>query len=169
MVQLQEMVLAGFMCRTTTRFGENFFAIPQFWQDYLHDGRMERLLGEDFAADTVQYGVNFPEDSQTGKFEYLIGVPVKAGAQVPGGYEVRKLPAASYAAFSSEPAEERKFSAAVYNAWAYVFGSWLPTSGMAVDGKGLQIERYDERALRASDKVCDVYVPVVAPPDTRIS
>jgi AraC family transcriptional regulator len=172
LIRLPAMDLAGFVCHTTTRFGESFFAIPKFWQDYLHDGRMERLLGEEFAANRVQYGVNFPEDPLTGNFDYFIGVPVRNGARIPKTYKVRRLPSALYAAFSSDPAEEWNFSAAVYNTWAYVFGAWLPASGMAIDGKGLQFERYDERATRISAKICDIYVPVIpfpAAPRVRVS
>jgi AraC family transcriptional regulator len=165
LIRLPDLRLAGLVCHTTTRFGESFFAIPKFWQDYLHDGRMEGLLKEDFVADDVQYGVHFPEDPLTGKFDYLIGVPVKEGARVPEPYEVRILPSAYYTVFLSEPADEQNFSAAVYNAWAYIFGAWLPASGMAIDRKGLQFERYDERAARASAKICEIYIPVIVDPE----
>jgi AraC family transcriptional regulator len=149
------------VCRTTSRLGENFTGIPKFWQEYIHDGRMDRLLNEAFAKDRVQYGVCFPEDPETGIFEYLIGVELKEGAVVPEPYAVRELPPASYAVFPTPPANDANFSAEVYNTWAYIYGTWLPASDMAIDGKGLQFERYDERAHASEGKVCDVYVPVV--------
>ena len=127
----------------------------------MHGGKMERLLEETFTQSRVQYGVYFPEDSATGHFDYLIGVPVAEGIAVPEPYEIRKLPAASYAVFSSPPAEEKNFSAAVYNTWAHIFGTWIPASGLVIDGRGLQFELYDERASRKTAKVCDIYIPVM--------
>jgi AraC family transcriptional regulator len=167
LISLPALKLAGFVCRTTSRFGENFTAIPKFWQAYIHDGRMNRLLNEAFAKSRVQYGVGFPEEPETGRFEYLIGVEAKDGVCIPELYEVRELPSASYAVFSSSPAKAEKFSAEVYNTWAYIYGTWLPSSGMAMDGKGLQFELYDERILDAEEKVCDVYIPVVYARDTQ--
>jgi AraC family transcriptional regulator len=161
LIRLPALRLAGFICSTTTRFGENFTAIPKFWREYLHDGRMERLQHEDFIKSHVQYGVCFPEEPITGNFQYLIGVEVKEEAAVPLMYEVRELPPAAYAVFSSEPAAEEKFSAAVYNTWAYIYGSWLPRSGLHIDGRSCDFEFYDDRAMAETGKVCDVYVPVI--------
>jgi AraC family transcriptional regulator len=162
LIRLPEMALAGYVCHTTTRFGESFFSIPQFWQAYMHEGKMDRLLGEAFAQGRVQYGVYFPEDPVTGNFDYLIGVPAAEEMAVPEPYEARILPAASFAVFSRSPAEEKNFSAAVYNTWAHIFGTWIPASGMEIDGRGLQFELYDERASRETAKVCDIYIPVMS-------
>jgi AraC family transcriptional regulator len=161
LIRLPAITLAGYVCHTTTRLGESFFIIPQFWQEYMREGKMDRLLGESFAQSRIQYGVCFPEDPVTGNFDYLIGVPAAEGTTIPKPYEVRELPAASYAVFSSTPAAEKDFSAAVYNTWAHIFGTWLPSSNMKIDGKGLQFELYDERACRETAKVCDIYIPVI--------
>jgi AraC family transcriptional regulator len=161
LISLPVLKLAGFVCPTTSRFGENFTAIPKFWHKYINDGMMDRLQNESFVKNRTQYGVCFPEDPQTGNFEYMIGLELKKGALIPEPYEVRALPPASYAVFSSFPANEANFFAEVYNTWAYIFGTWLPSSGMAINGEGLQFELYDERAMVEKGKICDVYVPVI--------
>ncbi|MDR2634105.1 MAG: hypothetical protein LBC51_10880 [Treponema sp.] len=40
--------LAGFALKTRSKGGENKREIPQFWQEYLSDGRVEKLHGESF-------------------------------------------------------------------------------------------------------------------------
>ncbi|MDR0623430.1 MAG: GyrI-like domain-containing protein [Treponema sp.] len=164
LIRLPALRLAGFICSTTTMLGENFTAIPKFWRQYQIDGRMERLQNEDFVKFHTHYGVCFFEDSASGNFQYLIGLEVKEGAAVPPEYEVRQLPSAAYAVFSTEPANEEDFFSAIYNTWAYIYGHWLPKSGLHIDGRSCDFELYDDRARPETGKVCDVYVPVVCAP-----
>lgn len=164
LIRLPALRLAGFVCSTTTRFGENFTAIPKFWRAYLNDGRRERLWHEDFIKSTVQYGVCFPEEPITGNFQYLIGMELKEGAAVPPGYEIRELPSAAYAVFPSAPTDDAHFTAEVYNTWAYIYGWWLPQSGLYMDRRSCDFELYDGRAETETGKICDVYVPVACAP-----
>ncbi|MDR2259082.1 MAG: GyrI-like domain-containing protein [Treponema sp.] len=164
LIRLPALRLAGFVCSTTTLFGENFTAIPKFWREYLTDGRMERLQNEDFIKSHAHYGVCFSENSTNGDFQYLIGLEVKDGAAVPPGYEARQLPPTAYAVFSTEPADAENFFSAVYNTWAYIYGFWLPKSGLHIDGRSCDFELYDDRARPETGKVCDVYVPVICAP-----
>jgi AraC family transcriptional regulator len=165
LIRLPVLRLAGFIYNTTTRFGENFAAFPKFWHTYMNDGRMERLQNEDFVKSHVHYGVCFSEDPRTGNFQYLIGMAVKEGAVIPAEYEVRELPAAAYAVFSIVPAEGDDLTAAIYNTWAYIYGSWLPKSGLHIDGRSCDFEYYDDQSSAPAGQVCDVYIPVICAPN----
>ncbi|MDR1802610.1 MAG: AraC family transcriptional regulator [Treponema sp.] len=153
--------LAGFALNTRTKGGENKKAIPQFWTDYLSDGRMQKLHGESFLKSHAEYGACFPENPGNGEFVYVIGVEVKEGRDIPDGYHVCTLPEALYAVFSTPPADESKFSPAIQGTWDYIMSEWFPNSGYEFDGNGVDFELYDERCKGKTGKVCDIYIPVV--------
>ncbi|GHT69137.1 hypothetical protein FACS1894110_18040 [Spirochaetia bacterium] len=160
-VNLSAIKMAGYIINTTGKDGENLRAIPQFWADYVSDGRMEKLHGENFLKSHTEYGACFPENPVTGEFEYIIGVEVKDGTRVPPVYQVRETPPAAYAVFSSPPADGAGFSAAIQGMWGYIFAEWLPGAAYQIDPNGVNFELYDERCMLDNAKVCDIYVPVV--------
>ncbi|MDR2186322.1 MAG: GyrI-like domain-containing protein [Treponema sp.] len=154
--------LAGLVCATTTRYGENYRDIPKFWQDYLQSGAMQRLHNEAFVKSHTEYGVCFPKDLWTGKIEYFLGLQVMKGDEdkVPSGYEIRTLSPAVYRVFSSVPSDTPNFPKVIFDTWAFIFGEWLPKSGREVDGRFPQFERYDERVFGSTGKVCDIFIPL---------
>jgi AraC family transcriptional regulator len=147
-------------------FGENFTAIPKFWREYLNSDRMERLRQEDFVKPSGHYGVCLSEKSATGNFRYLIGMEVQEGIVVPPEYQTQELPTATYAVFSTRPAADAEsFITAVYDAWAYIYGCWIPKSGVYIDGRSRDFEFYDDRSVPEAGNGCDLYVPVICRSD----
>ena len=47
--------IVGYAIRSRTEGGENIKAIPDFWSEYMTDGRMEWLHSEDFVANHAEY------------------------------------------------------------------------------------------------------------------
>lgn len=160
-VALPAVKLAGFVLKTSTEDGENSKEIPAFWNDYMHSGKMEKLHKEGFLKKHDEYGVCFPEDPETGEFEYVIGVETKEGAVIPAEYHVGELPPADYAVFSTPPCNAENFVPAIQGAWQYIFNEWFPKSGYEYAPNGHDFERYDDRCMSATEKVCDIYIPVV--------
>ncbi len=160
-VTLPAVKLAGFALKTTMAEGKNKDRIPAFWSAYMSDGRMKRLHSESFVKDHAEYGACFPEDPETGEFEYVIGVETKEGAAVPAGYRVCELPPATYAVFSTPPCGAEEFSPRIQNVWDYIFNEWFPKSGYEYAPACVDYERYDERCMSEAGKVCDVYIPIV--------
>jgi predicted transcriptional regulator YdeE len=165
---MPELEVAGLICYTTIRFGENFNAIPRFWQEHLHNGMIEQLQQESFVKNQITYGVYLPENPITGNFEYLVCAEVKQDVEIPQPYVVKKLPAASYMVFSSSPVDAAFFSTEVYNTWAYIYGTWIPQSRFVLNGDAVHFELYDERAQPERGKVCDLYVPVIYAPGKTV-
>jgi AraC family transcriptional regulator len=159
-VSFPGMRLAGLICNTTTRYGENYRDIPEFWKSYLQSGAVRKLHSEPFVKDHTEYGVCFPKDRWTGKIEYFLGVQAAEGNEVPPEYEIRRLPPAVYRVFSSVPSDNSNFPKAIFNEWAFIFGEWLPQSGREVDGRFPQFERYDKRVFGSTGKVCEIYIPL---------
>lgn len=162
---LPAVKLAGFMLKTTMADGQNRSGIPAFWGAYMSDGRMERLHAESFVKDHAEYGACFPEDPETGEFEYVIGVEPKDGADVPAGYRVCELPPAAYAVFSTPPCTASDFVPCIHGVWDYIFNEWFPKSGYEYAPGGVDFERYDDRCMSDTGKVCDIYIPVTPKKD----
>jgi len=161
MVKKEAVKLAGFEIKTRSKGGENYKAIPKFWQDYMADGRMEKLHGESFLKSHTEYGACFPESPENGEFVYVIGIEVKEGEKIPDGYYVCTIPEALYAVFSSPPADKANFSSSIQGTWKYIYSEWFPNSGYEFDNGKVDFEYYDERCMGETGNVCDIYIPVV--------
>lgn len=160
-VSLPAVKLIGFTMKTTTKDNENTSAIPAFWTEYLTDGRMERLHNEDCIKSHTEYGACFPENPETGEFDYIIGVELKEGASAPEGYQACGLPSATYAVFSTPPTVRAEFTRAIQGVWQYIFSEWFPGSGYEYAPGCVDFELYDERCMGDTGCVCDIYIPVV--------
>ena len=160
MVKKPAIKLAGFSLKTRSTNGENFKAIPEFWNDYITGGRMEKLHKESFVKSHDEYGACFPENPENGEFEYVIGVEIKEGHDIPEGYYACTIPEALYAVFSSPPADKPNFSPAIQGTWKYIFSEWFPSSGYEFAGGCVDYEFYDERCMNETGNVCDIYIPV---------
>jgi len=158
---MPEIRLAGYRLKTSMTGGGNSKAIPAFWSAYMTDGRMQRLHSEGFVGNHNEYGACFPEDPESGEFEYVIAVEVKEGVSVPPDYHACSLPPATYAVFSTPPSDDAGFSPSIQGAWQYIFDEWFPASGFEYAPGCVDFELYDERCLSETGKVCEIYVPVV--------
>ncbi len=156
MVKKEAVKIAGFAVKTTSKGGENNKAIPTFWQEYLSDGRCQKIHQASFVEDHAEYGACFPTNHETGEFDYVIGVEVIESCQIPKEYDVRTIPEALYAVFSVPPADEENAVAAIQGTWSYIYHEWFPHSGYEFDDGKVDYELYKEMG-----KVVDIYIPVV--------
>lgn len=153
--------IAGYALKTTSNGAENSKSIPAFWSACMSDGRLSRLHQESFIKNHNEIGACFPEDAETGEFNYVIGLEVKDSAAIPDGYHVCELPPAQYAVFSTPPCDAEKFSASIQGVWQFIFNDWFPTSGFEYAPGCIDFELYDDRCMSQTGKVCDIYIPVV--------
>ncbi|MCQ2009870.1 MAG: AraC family transcriptional regulator [Sporolactobacillus sp.] len=160
-VTLSAVKLAGFALKTTSSDGENSKEIPNFWNNYMNDGRMEKLHAEGFIKKHDEYGACFPEDPETGAFDYVIGVEPKDDATIPDSYHVCELPPATYAVFSTPACHAETFVAAIQGTWNYIFNEWFAQSGYEYAPGCADFELYDDRCMSDTGKICDIYIPIV--------
>ena len=158
---LPAIKLAGYALKTKNNEGENNKEIPAFWGEYLSDGRMEKLHGADFLLEHAEYGACFSEDPENGEFIYVIGVKVREGAEIPAEFHKCELPPATYAVFSTPPANEENFSKNIQGTWQYIMNDWFPKSGYEYAAGCVDFELYGEKCMGENDKVCEIYLPVV--------
>ena len=161
MVKKEAVKLAGFVIKTKTKNGVNLKEIPHFWDDVYDDGRMKKLHGESFVKSHANYGACFPENPEDGEFEYVIGVEVKEGHDIPKEYHVCTIPEALFAVFSSPPADRANFSPTIQGTWKYIYSEWFPNSGYEFDSGKVDFELYDEPCIGETGNVCDICIPVV--------
>ncbi len=160
-ITLPAQRIAGYALSTTNQDGQNNREIPAFWTAYLQDGRMRKLHGETFLETHAEYGACFPIDPATGRFDYLIAVQAREGAQVPEGYAVRVIPAAQYAVFATPPVPRERFSDAIQGTWNYIYAEWFPKSEYEWAAGCVDYELYDEDAAGDTGCVCKIHIPVV--------
>ena len=161
MIKKQLIKIAGFLIKTRTENGENLKIIPEFWQECIDDGRIDKLHGESFVKNHTEFGACFPENPANGEFEYVIGVEVENGQNIPKEYKVCTIPDALYAVFSSPPSDDENLPSSVQGTWRYIFSEWFPDSGYEFMENGVDFELYDERSKGETGKVMDIFVPVV--------
>lgn len=152
--------IVGYSITTSSNGNENNKDIPNFWNAYMTDGRMEKLHGEDFVKDHAEYGACFPENKDTCEFEYVIGVEQVEKALIPADYTIHEIPAATYAVFSSPQSNATNFVSNIQGTWQFIFNEWFPNSGYEYAEGCVDFELYDDRCLSEAEKVCDIYIPV---------
>ena len=166
MVKKEAIKIAGFKKNLNSNGGTHNNEIPKFWFDYLNDGSMERLHAELFLKDHTEYGVCSLLNSETGEIQYVIGVEIKEGHEIPEGYHVCSIPQALYAVFTSPPVidtdsfEDFSFPNAIQGTWGYIYSEWFPQSGYESDSNGVDYELYDERSKNNNGKAMDICISV---------
>lgn len=158
MTIIKPVKLAGFAKKININDSKE---ISTFWRSYLSDGRCEKLHSEPFLKNQAEYGACFPVDPENGEFEYVIGIEVNDGHQVPNEYHVCIIPEALYAVFTTPPSDNTTFLAALQGTWSYIFSEWFPNSGYEFAEGIVNFEIYDERCMGETGKIEDIYIPVV--------
>jgi AraC family transcriptional regulator len=161
MVNKPAIKIAGFVLKTKTKNGKHIKAVPKFWYNYCTDGRQEKLHNELFLKNHEEYGASFPENPKNGEFEYVIGLEVEEGHDIPKGYHVYTIPEALYAVFTTPPVDESRFTSSIQSTWKYIFNEWLPKSGYEFAANGVNLELYDEQNMNNTDKIANICIPVV--------
>ncbi len=152
----------GYALETTAEGGANQREIPKFWEKYLQDRLHAALECQPTAVSGVEYGVCFPQDVTTGRFTYCIGLEIGQPAQADPQLFIGHIPAATYAVFTTPPADRASFSTTIQRTWQYIYEQWFPASGYEFAAGCADFELYDERCFGNKDIVMDIYVPVAS-------
>jgi AraC family transcriptional regulator len=142
-------------------YHKNFEKNPKLWEECRADGRLEKLHHESFIKFHAEYGACFFKDYEEGKSVYFIGVEAKSRVTIPFKYDVYTIPEALFAVFTTPPSNENNFSSITKDTWQIIFSEWLPNSGYELDSNGVAFELYDWRSIGDTEKVCNIYIPIV--------
>lgn len=123
--------------------------IPQMWAKFA--ARVAEVQNR--VEEHATYGVcgNYDEDS--GEFDYVAGINVKASADVPQGMVSWDVPAQTYAVFACT-------LPTLGSTHEHIRGTWFPASGYC-HADGPELELYDEEFEPTDpDSVMYLYIPI---------
>jgi AraC family transcriptional regulator len=141
----RELLIAGFNASYTPESRAN---IPSQWERFApHIGRVPGQIGKH------TYGVLWNPKSRG--FDYLCGVEVRDGAELPAEFSQVRLPAGQYAVFA-----HREHVSLIARTIGAIQSKWLPSSGFHA-GAGSIFERYTEAFdPRTGRGGIEIWVPI---------
>ena len=127
--------------------------IPSFWQEHQMSSSAQTVRGI--------YGINHDENMSGDTFEYLIADPCAPGAKAPYGYEIRTIPAFTWAVFPIRGA----MPDALQNVNSRIFSEWLPGLKEYEFAAGYCVEYYDDpqkyaKGTQDADYYCEIWIPI---------
>jgi AraC family transcriptional regulator len=152
-VERKEYEVVGKLIKVSCKDGENFKRIPEFWYECNSDGTTEKLcsLGKGNAILGICMDMEFDKEMMS----YMIAVEYDGGT-ADSGLTVRKIPAASWAVFTSIGS----LPEAIQQVTQRIFQEWLPATGYE-HADAPELEVYPAGDTQAEDYRCEVWIPVV--------
>ncbi|WNS46490.1 AraC family transcriptional regulator [Paenibacillus sp. MMS20-IR301] len=151
-VNKEAFTVIGKSMEVTTREGENFRRIPQFWDECNADGTSDHLI--ELGPGNDWLGICMCMDMQAEMLTYWIGVEGTPETD-PQGYETAVIPAATWAVFKSEGA----LPDSIQGVWQRIYQEWFPGTGYEHSG-GPEFELYPPGDVSAEDYSCEIWIPV---------
>lgn len=152
-VEKSAFTVIGKSMEVTTRDGENFRRIPEFWNECNADGTSDKLI--ELGIEPNWLGICMSMDMEKELLSYWIAVEGTPETN-PEGYETTVVPAASWAVFTSVGPMPH----AIQQVWQRIFQEWFPGTGYEHTG-GPEFELYPPGDTCAEDYVCEVWIPVM--------
>ena len=153
--------IAGYALETTTENGQNLKDIPKFWQDYLTQNMGKHLHAQPNVVSHAEYGLCMNMNMETNRLTYYIGLEVAGIAGLDPQLQTATIPAATYAVFTTPPAERSQLVDHIQSTWRYIYNEWFRSSGYEFAPGCADFELYDERCMSDTDAVVDIYIPIV--------
>jgi AraC family transcriptional regulator len=150
----------------TTVNGENFIKVPRFWDDFCRDKKGNEVLMEytgckpGAVTGGVELGICWiPEDAVTKEeFTYGIGAE-KPDTQVPAGFQIKTVPAASWAVFEARGAL-RPVPSAIQDVTKRIFSEWFPSTGYE-HAPQPELEVYLPGDTNNPGYICQIWIPIL--------
>jgi len=169
-VEIQPFTVVGFTDRHTipdVRFTRDipFYAETSgmnYWDPLT---RLHNLFNK---SRHTEYAVCFDVDSETGEFNYFLGVGVdntEDHAKIEPDMFEMTISGGLYAKFTTPLVDESQYGQAIADIWKIAFDDWLPISGYEFDESRYDFEYYDERDhfYKKEDSYfqqMDIFIPV---------
>lgn len=129
---------------------DNMTIIPRLWQ-----GLRARADDLPMSSLGLRVGVIGAQPAEDGRLDYLAGRILKGGAAVPAGFDMRRVPAGTFAVFTHKGPVST-----IGHTLHYIFGAWLPRSGRTLRD-GAEFERYPETYDPTSDTAAvEICIPI---------
>jgi AraC family transcriptional regulator len=156
--ELPAIELAGVSVQIGTKDGENFSAVPAFWETVMKDGRFKKLCANSDMARMGVCGVCHAFDMASGRFKYSIAVDAPASmGDMPEGSERFTVPASTWGKFVSRGPMKPNYQDTIKR----IFSEWMPASEWEHAGTA-EIEFYPDSGCgpESPDYWCEYWVPL---------
>ena len=158
-VQKPALTAVGYVVRAPTAGGEHMAQIPQFWDECIANGSLDRLhaLGVRAAVfSNTLLGVIVDMDTTRGELTYMIGVDAPSGSAAEGMTEV-PVPAGAWAVFEARG----EMPDAVQSLWGRIMTEFVPPHPYKRAG-GPELEVYPNDGPMDENYTCEVWIPMAA-------
>ena len=155
--------LAGYEFETSLESQRNEREIPAFWEQFEIENWEGKLYEEVKPSTHGEYGVCFPPNMETSKFQYMLAVGGENYYKPAADIITAEIPETTFAVFTTPPApyKDRAFAKAIQGTWNYIMYEWFPNSGFEIEAGKPDFEYYDERCHDPNSSVMDIYIPVI--------
>ena len=152
MVEKDSFKVIGKGRKVSTKDGENFKVIPEFWRECATNGVKEKLDKID-GGNCAGVCMN---DYHNESFTYVIGKEYTKKVELPEGIEEYTIPAQTWAVFESIGA----MPTAIQKVWDRIYSEWFPSTGYE-QAEAPQLEVYLDGDVSKEDYKCEVWIPVI--------
>lgn len=127
--------------------------IPSFWQEHYASGKGKYVCG--------MFGINIDPKMQNEQFEYLIADIYNPSVDIPNGFEVRTIPAFTWAVFPCKGALPQSLQ----DVNTKIFSEWLPALQDFEFAAGYCVEMYSDpdkypKGTNDEDYYTEIWIPV---------
>lgn len=127
--------------------------VPQFWKEHFASGKGSVVMGT--------YGINNDAKMEREFFDYMIADPCSPDTKAPDGFEVRTIPAFTWAVFPCVGPMPN----ALQDVNTRIFTEWLPAMKEYEFAAGYCVEYYDdpmkhEKGTLDDKYYCEIWIPV---------
>lgn len=150
LVQKDHLTFSGYTILVTSRNGQNFKDIPNFWQSIMTDGRFQYLMSNSDEMGVV--GVIYDWNQDTEEFKYMIGISTQTKHE---SLETITFEQETFAAFEAKGALPNSLQNLLPN----IYKEWFPSSNYEHSG-GPEIEVYPFGDGSKEDYICYYWIPI---------
>ena len=138
--------------------------IAAYWTNYSGENLETKMYDQLKPPKHGEVGVCITSPDEK-NVTYLLGVIVNDFSKATADMMTVRVPAATYAFFTSPPADNSDYGGdalgkSIRDTWKYIFEEWFEKSGYVFDESKVDYEFYDERCHFLKDSVMEIYIPV---------
>jgi len=152
-IEKETFKVIGMKREVTTKNGENFSIVPQFWAEVCGNGTFNQL--QSYSSNQISYGICMDFILEEEKFNYLIGVD-KLDKEIVGDFEINEIPAHTWAVFDCIG----KLPQSVQKVVERVHREWFPATGYE-QAEGPEVEVYFPGDTNSDNYKAELWIPII--------
>ncbi len=152
-IEKEAFNVVGKLLKVSTKNGENFKTISEFWQECCKDVTCERICSIDNTKNML--GICMDMENEKEQFSYMIAIE---GENIRDNKDfiVKEIPASTWAVFTSIG----PMPTAIQNVIQRIYQEWFPSTGYEHAGTA-ELEVYLPGDTDSEDYCSEVWIPII--------